>query len=132
MSVKLHFNAQTCDAAPGTSLFTYAERLGIQVPTSCNKQGKCKECVVEVTQGMDCLSTRGPEERHLKGAFRLSCCTRIREEQGEVRCHTMRRGTMKIEKHAFALPVDRRTWRLFWFTFPKKTGVASAHDVPQT
>ena len=112
MSVKLHFNSQTCDAAPGSSLFTYAERLGIQVPTSCNRQGKCKECVVEVTQGMDLLSQPGPEERHLKGAFRLSCCTRVKGEQGEVRCHTMRRGTMKIEKHAFALPVDRRTWQL--------------------
>ena len=53
MSVRLHFNGQTCDAEPGTSLFTFAEKLGVQVPTSCNKQGKCKECVVEVTEGME-------------------------------------------------------------------------------
>src|SRR6185503_7109053 len=80
---------------------------------SCNKNGKCKECVVEVTQGMDCLSKPGPEERPLKGAFRLSCCTRIvPEKDGEVRCHTMRRGTMRIEKHAFELPVHGPKWKL--------------------
>ncbi len=112
MSVKLHFNHLTSAVAPGGSLFTQAEALGIPVPTSCNKQGRCKECVVEVTEGMDCLSPRRPEERHLKGAFRLSCCTRIVPEEGIVRCHTMRRGTMKIEKHAFELPTGARQWRL--------------------
>lgn len=112
MSVKLHFNHLTNAVPPGSSLFTHAEELGIQVPTSCNKQGRCKECVVEVIEGMDCLSPRRPEERHLKGAFRLSCCTRIVQEEGTVRCHTMRRGTMKIEKHAFELPTGARQWQL--------------------
>jgi uncharacterized 2Fe-2S/4Fe-4S cluster protein (DUF4445 family) len=32
--------------------------------------------------------------------------------QGTVRCSTMRRGTMKIEKHAFELPTGPRTWQL--------------------
>ena len=112
MSVRLHFNGQSCDATPGISLFTYAEQMGVPVPTSCNKQGKCKECVVEVTEGIDRLSKPGPEERHLKGAFRLSCCARIAQEDGEVRCHTMRRGTMRIEKHAFELPVHGPPWML--------------------
>jgi uncharacterized 2Fe-2S/4Fe-4S cluster protein (DUF4445 family) len=112
MSVRLHFNAVTTEAPRGDSLFTCAERLGIPVPTSCNKQGKCKECVVEVAEGMEHLSKPGPEEKHLKGAFRLSCCTRIVAEEGSVRCHTMRRGQMKIEKHAFELPTGPRTWQL--------------------
>jgi uncharacterized 2Fe-2S/4Fe-4S cluster protein (DUF4445 family) len=112
MSVELHFNSLVTAAEPGTSLFSYGEKLGIPVPTSCNKQGKCKECVVEVAEGMDCLSKPGPEEKHLKGSFRLSCCARIAAEQGTVRCHTMRRGTMKIEKHAFELPTGPRTWQL--------------------
>jgi uncharacterized 2Fe-2S/4Fe-4S cluster protein (DUF4445 family) len=112
MSVQLHFNGLTGESAPGLSLFTSAEKLGIPVPTSCNKQGKCKECVVEVTEGMACLSKPGPEERHLKGAFRLSCCTRVVTEEGLVRCHTMRRGAMKIEKHAFELPTGARAWAL--------------------
>ena len=112
MSVRLHFNSAVTDAAPGLSLFTCAETLGIPVPTSCNKQGKCKECVVEVTEGMECLSAPAPAEQHLKGPFRLSCCTRLKTEQGTVRCHTMRRGTMKIEKHAFELPTGPRNWEL--------------------
>ena len=108
MPVSLHINQATCEAVPGDSLFTCAEQAGVPVPTSCNKQGRCKECVVEVTEGMDCLSKPGPEERHLKGAFRLSCCTRIARDEGVVRCHTMRRGEMVIEKHAFGLPADGR------------------------
>ena len=112
MSVELHFNSIVSEAAPGLSLFTCAESLGIPVPTSCNKQGKCKECVVEVAEGMTYLSKPGPEEKHLKGNFRLSCCARVTAEQGTVRCHTMRRGTMKIEKHAFQLPTGPRTWQL--------------------
>jgi uncharacterized 2Fe-2S/4Fe-4S cluster protein (DUF4445 family) len=112
MSVKNHFNHAVTDATPGHSLFTHAEQLGIPVPTSCNKNGKCKECVVEVTEGMDCLSKPGPEEKHLKGVFRLSCCARVTKEEGTIRCHTMRRGEMKIEKHAFELPVSGRKWAL--------------------
>ncbi len=112
MSTRLHFNGQICDAVSGVSLFTCAEKLNVAVPTSCNKQGKCKECVVEVVDGMDCLSARGPEERHLKGNFRLSCCARITRDDGEIRCHTMRRGAMRIEKHAFELPVHGPKWKL--------------------
>jgi uncharacterized 2Fe-2S/4Fe-4S cluster protein (DUF4445 family) len=112
MSVELHFNSRVTTAATGASLFACGEQLGIAVPTSCNKQGKCKECVVEVAEGMACLSAPGPEEKHLKGNFRLSCRARILAEAGTVRCHTMRRGTMKIEKHAFELPTGPRQWRL--------------------
>ena len=34
---------------PGTSLFDAASQAGVRVPTSCVAQGKCKECIVEVT-----------------------------------------------------------------------------------
>jgi len=112
MSVALNFNGLSCEADVGNSLFTCAESLGIPVPTSCNKQGKCKECVVEVAEGMECLSQRSPPEAHLKGAFRLSCCARIAAEAGAIRCHTMRRGTMRIESHAFELPVHGKAWKI--------------------
>ncbi len=112
MSARLHFNSLESDAPRGDSLFTCGERLGVAVPTSCNKQGKCKECVVEVTEGMDRLSPRDPAEKHLKGPFRLSCCTRIATDDGSVHCHTMRRGEMRIEKHAFELPAGAKDFRL--------------------
>ena len=67
MSVELHFNGLRTSVMPGSSLFDYAESLGIHVPTSCRKQGKCKECVVEVVEGMECLSPPVPAEKHLQG-----------------------------------------------------------------
>jgi uncharacterized 2Fe-2S/4Fe-4S cluster protein (DUF4445 family) len=112
MSVELHFNRQQTSIEPGSSLFDYAETLGIQVPTSCRKQGKCKECLVEVVAGMECLSQRSAEESHLKQNFRLSCRARVTAEQGVVRCHTMRRGDLRIERHAMQLPAGGEPLRL--------------------
>ncbi|HEX9106331.1 MAG TPA: ASKHA domain-containing protein, partial [Longimicrobiales bacterium] len=55
-------------------------------------------------EGLDLLTPPTAAEAHLKGAFRLSCQTRIAAETGEVRCHTMRRGQLRIERHAYGLP----------------------------
>ena len=112
MSIELHFNSQQTQVAPGSSLFECAEALGIYVPTSCIKQGKCKECLVEVVEGMDLLSPKTSQEKHLKENFRLSCRAHIAKDSGLIRCHTMRRGEMKIERHAFHLPVESRTLKL--------------------
>ena len=108
MSVELHINNRQGEATPGSSLFEYAESMGVRVPTSCRKQGKCKECLVEVTEGMPCLSAPVPEEAHLQDHFRLSCRAQVVSESGVVRCHTMHRGAMRIETHALQLPVSHR------------------------
>ena len=89
-------NSMETPAVAGLSLFDHAERVGVTVPTSCNKQGKCRECIVEVVAGAEALSERTEEERHLGEKFRLSCRARMVGD-GEVRCHTMRRGNMRIE-----------------------------------
>src|SRR6266436_2719906 len=112
MSIELHFNQHRGTAAPGSVLFDCAESMGIKVPTSCRKQGKCKECLVEIVEGMELLSPPAPQEAHLKGNFRLSCSCRIVAEDGLVRCHTMRRGEMRIERHALELPVSHKTLTL--------------------
>ena len=112
MSVDLHFNHQRSSVVPGSSLFDYAESLGVNVPTSCRKQGKCKECVVEIVAGMENLSDRVAAEKHLKGNFRLSCSCQIIKDSGVVRCHTMRRGNMRIVRHALELPEHARQWKL--------------------
>ncbi len=90
-------------AAPELSLFELAEAAGIRVPTSCRMQGKCKECIVEIVEGIECLSTRTEFEEHLKGNFRLSCQTRAASDCGFVRCHTMRRGAMQISGSGFTV-----------------------------
>ncbi|MGD0736803.1 MAG: ASKHA domain-containing protein [Terracidiphilus sp.] len=112
MAVNLTINGQSIEATDGRSLFDYAEALGIDVPTSCRKQGKCKECMVEVVEGMSSLSALAEPECHLKGNFRLSCQTYVTGAEGQVRCHTMRRGHMVIERHAFGLPVSNREFAI--------------------
>ena len=112
MAVTLTINGQSIPATGERSLFDFAEILGIDVPTSCRKQGKCKECMVEVVEGMNALSAIAEPERHLTGRFRLSCQTHVTAKEGHVRCHTMRRGQMRIERHAFGLPLANRALNL--------------------
>ena len=114
MPVTLAINGQRIPASAGVSLFTAAEQAGIRVPTSCVTQGKCKECVVEITQGMELLTPPTEFEKHLdvKARFRLSCQCRVAAETGEVECHTMRRGQMRIERRALDLPATHQTTTL--------------------
>jgi len=124
--VELHVNDRRGSVAAGTSIFDAARALGVFVPTSCITQGKCKECMVEVAEGMERLSPRTAAESHLGGSLRLSCQARVLPEGADagaapgpesaagagaeprrvVRCHTMRRGEMRIERHALDLPVS--------------------------
>jgi len=111
LPVTLTLNGLTTDAPPGATLFDCAERLGVRVPTSCLKNGKCKECVVEVTDGVEWLTPPTSAERHLTAPFRLSCQAAATGGTGVVRCHTMRRGQMRIERHALdadAMAAGRR------------------------
>ena len=73
MPASLIVNGRRIDVAAGDSLFDAAGRAGIRIPTSCVTQGKCRECMVEVTEGMSLLSPPTAPERHLTGRFRLSC-----------------------------------------------------------
>jgi uncharacterized 2Fe-2S/4Fe-4S cluster protein (DUF4445 family) len=104
MPVRVTINSETTEGEPGPSLFDYAERIGVRVPTSCHKQGKCRECLVEVLEGLNLLSPPAPEEKHLKGNFRLSCRCHVIAGSGNIRCQTLRRGSMQIEHHAVPLP----------------------------
>ena len=119
MSIELHFNNKKANVEAGSLLHEYAESLGIHVPTSCNRQGKCKECLVEVTEGMEYLSEPVQKEAHLKTSvvsgknnFRLSCRTRIIADTGVIRCNTMHRGEMRIENKAFKLPAYNHNLKL--------------------
>jgi uncharacterized 2Fe-2S/4Fe-4S cluster protein (DUF4445 family) len=100
----LTIDGHTADAEPGALLFDCAESLGVRVPTSCRKLGKCKECMVEVAEGMGLLAPPTSFEQHLKPPFRLSCQATVTSHAGHVRCHTMRRGHMRIEAQAEGLP----------------------------
>lgn len=112
--ITVHLNQHACPAPAGASLFDCADVLGQALPTSCQRNGKCRECVVEVTEGEALLGPRVPAEKHLAPGFRLACCARVSTsaeftQGGDIRCHTMRRGAMRIERHAFHLPGRART-----------------------
>jgi uncharacterized 2Fe-2S/4Fe-4S cluster protein (DUF4445 family) len=112
--VTLRVNGHSVPVPVGVSLFTAADQAGVRVPTSCVTLGKCKECVVEITQGMELLTPPTEFEKHLdaRARFRLSCQCRVAAETGEVECHTMRRGQMRIERRALHLPATHRTTTL--------------------
>jgi uncharacterized 2Fe-2S/4Fe-4S cluster protein (DUF4445 family) len=127
MAITLIINGKSTEANAALSLFDQAEAMGIDVPTSCRKQGKCKECMVEVVEGMSALSPMTEAECHLKGNFRLSCQTFVtgpaggvssgqissgQVSGGQVRCHTMRRGHMRIERQAYGLPASGQALEL--------------------
>ncbi len=100
MAVLLTINGLAGPPGDPRSLFERAEALGIDVPTSCRKQGKCKECMLEITAGMELLSPPTQAEAHLRGRFRLACQTFVAGTEGAVHCHTLRRGAMRIETQA--------------------------------
>ena len=112
MPASLCVNGRRIDIATGETIFDAASRAGIRIPTSCVTQGKCRECMVEVTAGLSLLSAPTAPERHLVGPFRLSCQTHVVGDSGAVDCHTMRRGRMKIERAALGLPVSGRPFAL--------------------
>ena len=97
MAVRVQIDDRVRDEASGVSLFECADRLGVHVPTSCVRQGKCRECLVEVQSGDELLSARSPEEEHLQDGFRLACRARVAAANGTIVCHTMRRGELRIE-----------------------------------
>lgn len=100
MPVTLTVNGRTAAAPAGRTLFELAEALDVRVPTSCRTNGKCRECIVEVTEGQAHLSPPTAAEAHLRPPFRLSCQSRIVGDGGTIHCHTMRRGRMRIERRA--------------------------------
>ncbi len=104
MAVRVRIDGAPLDASPELSLFDCAEALDVPITNSCYKQGTCRECLVEVLEGMELLIPRTAEETHLRGNYRLACRTRIRAGSGEVRLRPLRRGDVRILDSGSALP----------------------------
>ena len=103
MPIRVEINGRELTPAAGQSLFECADQVEVRVPTSCRKNGKCRECLVEVTAGEELLSPTSPEEAYLRQGFRLSCRACVVGAVGTIRCHTLRRGAMRIEREATGL-----------------------------
>ena len=80
----------------GQSLFELADAVGVLVPTSCHRNGKCRECAVEVVSGAEHLSPRSTAELGLEDGFRLACCARLETAEGHIACRTLERANLRI------------------------------------
>ena len=76
---------------PGRTLFDAADELELVVPASCQRSGRCHECIVEVTAGGDALTSPGPEEAFLRPGYRLACRAAVERADTEIEFAVLRR-----------------------------------------
>ena len=75
----------------GSTLFDYADRASMRVPSSCARTGICHECVVRVDAGIAALSPRTEAERFLQDPFRLACQAEVTDLAADVVFQPLRR-----------------------------------------
>ncbi len=102
--IDVTLEARGFQAEPGQSLFECAERVGLPVASSCQSQGTCRECLVEIIEGADLLSPPTERERHLRGRFRLACQAVIQGYRGSIAFRRLRRSDVRIVEAGRDLP----------------------------
>ncbi len=90
MSPLIH-GKRRLDLETGRSLFDYADSLRVRVPTSCGRNGECHECIVEIKQGWDALTSQTESESFLRGSYRLACQARVQDPSEDVEFAVLRR-----------------------------------------
>ena len=75
----------------GRTIFEYADELSVEVPTSCQRNGRCHECVVEIRKGMASLSPPNEAESFLRGDFRLACQAEVISDSEDIEFAALRR-----------------------------------------
>ena len=66
------------------TLFDRADQLEIRVPTSCQRQGICHECIVEVRSGFEALAPCTAAEAFLRENYRLACQAAVIDSDAEI------------------------------------------------
>jgi uncharacterized 2Fe-2S/4Fe-4S cluster protein (DUF4445 family) len=75
----------------GQSLFDAADEMALAVPASCRRTGRCRECVVQVSEGAEGLSRPSEAEAFLPQGFRLACQALVERDDHDVRFAILRR-----------------------------------------
>lgn len=75
----------------GRTLFDDADDLAMQMPASCQRSGRCHECVVEVISGADALCDPSDTESFLRAPFRLACQAFVTSADRSVEFRPLRR-----------------------------------------
>ena len=84
-------DGQTQPLAVGMTLFDCADELAVEVPTSCQRNGRCHECVVEVSAGDEALCARTEAEGFLRAPYRLACQAMVMRDDIDVAFAPLRR-----------------------------------------
>ncbi|MDE0391286.1 MAG: ASKHA domain-containing protein [Rhodospirillales bacterium] len=84
-------DGRTEPLAVGMTLFDCADELAVEVPTSCLRNGRCHECVVEVSAGEDALCARTEAEGFLRPPYRLACQALVERDDIDVAFAPLRR-----------------------------------------
>ena len=107
----------------GRTVFDHADDLGVKVPTSCQRNGDCHECVVEIRRGMDLLSPKSAPEKFLNDDYRLACQATMADAGGDVEFALLRRQPRILTKSNLPpqpvdSPVTRRGDEVFFESEP--------------
>ena len=70
---QINFERVSTDCQIGKSIFEHADLLGVKIPTSCYRNGRCHECIVEIKDGVANLNPPTNKELFLQEKFRLAC-----------------------------------------------------------
>ena len=87
----INYGNQTLKSVSNKTLFEYADVLNVRVPTSCGRNGKCHECIVEVKRGSCSLNKPTPQESFLTDGYRLACQASIDDTNTDIEFNVLRR-----------------------------------------
>ncbi len=99
----LYHEGRKIDLAYNKTLFDYADKLKIRVPTSCGRNGDCHECIVQVKRGSHGLNLPDFSESFLRENFRLACQAKILDIDTDMEFSVLRRQP-QILTHAMKRP----------------------------
>ena len=78
-------------AENGRTIFDYADDLAVRMPASCERSGRCHECVVEIVEGVEALSIPTEAEDFLRPPYRLACQCIIERDDSAIDFRPLRR-----------------------------------------
>jgi len=84
-------NSKSLKSIQGKTLFEYADELSVRVPTSCQRNGECHECIVEIQKGFESLNPMTKPEKFLRGNYRLACQAFLKNQSSNVDFSILRR-----------------------------------------
>ncbi len=88
---KIIIDGKETPLSVGRTLFEHADAVDVRIPSSCPREGVCRECIVHVREGQDALAPRTPEESFLTGEYRLACQARVARDDRDIEVVTLKR-----------------------------------------